>query len=391
MANLVAPHGSDVLKPLLLDGEALAAALNRAQSLPAIKMASREVGDLIMLGIGGFTPLDGFMGQADWQSVCDKMSLASGLFWPIPITLSVSQAQADTLVEGSEVALLDGETGEIMGILTVAEKYRIDKAHECLQVFRTTDAAHPGVAMVMNQGEVNLGGAVQVLSQGEFPRKYADIYMTPAQTRALFEEKGWSTVAAFQTRNPMHRSHEYLAKIAIEICDGVMVHSLLGKLKPGDIPADVRQQAISVLLDKYFVKNTVVQSGYPLDMRYAGPREALLHALFRQNYGCSHLIVGRDHAGVGDYYGPFDAHHIFDEIPPDALQTQPLKIDWTFWCNECASMASMRTCPHSAQDRVLVSGTRLRQALSDGEPVEDNFSRPEVLDVLQAYYRNADA
>ncbi len=391
MANLVAPHGSDVLKPLLLDGEARAAALNRAQSLPSIKMASREVGDLIMLGIGGFTPLDGFMGEADWQSVCDNMALANGLFWPIPITLSVSQSQADTLAEGSEVALLDGETGEIMGILTVAEKYRIDKAHECLQVFKTTDAAHPGVAMVMNQGEVNLGGAVQVLSQGEFPRKYADIYMTPAQTRALFEEKGWSTVAAFQTRNPMHRSHEYLAKIAIEICDGVMVHSLLGKLKPGDIPADVRQQAISVLLDKYFVKNTVVQSGYPLDMRYAGPREALLHALFRQNYGCSHLIVGRDHAGVGDYYGPFDAHHIFDEIPSTALQTQPLKIDWTFWCNECASMASMRTCPHSAQDRVLVSGTKLRQALSAGEAVEDNFSRPEVLDVLQAYYRSVEA
>jgi len=391
MANLVTPHGSDALKPLLLEGDAHTAALSRAQSLPAIKLVSREVGDLIMLGIGGFTPLNGFMGEADWQSVCDNMSLANGLFWPIPITLSVSQAQADTIVEGSEVALLDGETGEAMGILTVAEKYQIDKAHECLQVFRTTDAAHPGVAMVMNQGEVNLGGAVQVLSQGEFPSKYADIYMTPAQTRALFEEKGWSTVAAFQTRNPMHRSHEYLAKIAIEICDGVMVHSLLGKLKPGDIPADVRQQAIGVLLDKYFVKNTVVQSGYPLDMRYAGPREALLHALFRQNYGCSHLIVGRDHAGVGDYYGPFDAHHVFDEIPSDALQTQPLKIDWTFWCNQCASMASMRTCPHTAQDRVLVSGTKLRQALSEGEAVEDNFSRPEVLDVLQAYYRDVDA
>ncbi len=391
MANLVAPHGGDALKPLLLDGEARAAALSRAQALPAIEMASREVGDLIMLGIGGFTPLDGFMGEADWHSVCDNMSLANGLFWPIPITLSVSQAQAETIAEGSEVALLDGETGEIMGILTVAEKYRIDKAHECMQVFRTIDTAHPGVAMVMSQGEVNLGGAVQVLSEGEFPRKYADIYMTPAQTRTLFEEKGWSTVAAFQTRNPMHRSHEYLAKIAIEICDGVMVHSLLGKLKPGDIPADVRQQAIGVLLDKYFVKNTVVQSGYPLDMRYAGPREALLHALFRQNYGCSHLIVGRDHAGVGDYYGPFDAHHIFDEIPPDALQTQPLKIDWTFWCNQCASMASMRTCPHTAEDRVLVSGTKLRQALSAGEAVEDNFSRPEVLNVLQAYYRDVDA
>ncbi|MGK2913354.1 MAG: sulfate adenylyltransferase, partial [Porticoccaceae bacterium] len=267
-----------------------------------------------------------------------------------------------------------------------AEKYRIDKSHECQQIFRTTDPAHPGVKMVMEQGDVNVAGPVKVLSQGEFPAKYPGVYMTPAETRALFEAKGWSTVAAFQTRNPMHRSHEYLAKIAIEICDGVLIHSLLGKLKPGDIPADVRQQAISVLIDSYFVDNTVVQSGYPLDMRYAGPREALLHALFRQNYGCSHLIVGRDHAGVGDYYGPFDAHHIFDEIAVGALATKPLKIDWTFWCNQCGTMASTRTCPHHPDDRVLVSGTKLRKALSEGGEVEANFSRPEVLAVLREYY-----
>jgi len=240
--------------------------------------------------------------------------------------------------------------------------------------------------MVMQQGDVNLAGKVAVFSQGGFPEKYPDTYMTPAETRALFETKGWSTIAAFQTRNPMHRSHEYLAKIAIEICDGVMIHSLLGKLKEGDIPAEVRQEAISVLIENYFVDNTVVQSGYPLDMRYAGPREALLHALFRQNYGCSHLIVGRDHAGVGDYYGPFDAHHIFDEIPKDALITKPLKIDWTFWCNKCGDMASLRTCPHEAEDRVLVSGTKLRNALSGGGDIPANFSRPEVLEVLKAYY-----
>jgi len=245
-----------------------------------------------------------------------------------------------------------------MGTMTVTEKYSIDKDLECREIFRTNDIAHPGVKMVMEQGDVNLAGPVKVLSQGEFPTKYADTYMTPAQTRELFEAKGWKTIAAFQTRNPMHRSHEYLAKIAIEICDGVMVHSLLGALKPGDIPAEVRQEAISVLIDKYFVKNTVVQSGYPLDMRYAGPREALLHALFRQNYGCSHLIVGRDHAGVGEYYGPFDAQTIFEQIPAGALQTQPLKIDWTFWCNACGGMASTKTCPHTPADRVLVSGTK---------------------------------
>lgn len=385
MSQLVKPHGSDVLKQLLLEGDACSEAKSRAESLPKVTLSSRERGDLIMFGIGGFTPLEGFMGQADWQGVCDTMTTANGLFWPIPITLSTDQAIADSLNVGDEVALVD-VAGEVMGSMILSEKYTIDKKHECEAVFKTADLEHPGVKMVMEQGDVNLAGTVKVFSEGEFPEKYKDIYMTPAQTRALFEEKGWKTVAAFQTRNPMHRSHEYLAKIAIEICDGVMVHSLLGNLKPGDIPAEVRQQAIGTLVDNYFVKNTVVQSGYPLDMRYAGPREALLHALFRQNYGCSHLIVGRDHAGVGDYYGPFDAHHIFDEIARDALLTQPLKIDWTFWCNQCGTMASMRTCPHSAEDRVLVSGTKLRKALSEGGEVADNFSRPEVLEILRAYY-----
>jgi sulfate adenylyltransferase len=229
---------------------------------------------------------------------------------------------------------------------------------------------------------------VKVLSQGRFPADFAEVYMTPAETRRFFEEKGWSTVVAFQTRNPLHRSHEYLVKIAIEICDGVMIHSLLGKLKPGDIPSDVRVKAINALVENYFVKDTVVQSGYPLDMRYAGPREALLHALFRQNYGCSHLIVGRDHAGVGEYYGPFDAQHIFEEIPAGALQTQPLKIDWTFYCYKCGGMASMRTCPHEGADRLLLSGTKLRKALSEGGDVPAEFSRPEVLAILRDYYAN---
>ena len=385
MSHLVKPHGSDELKPLLLEGAALTEAKAKAESLPKVQLSSRERGDLIMFGIGGFTPLDGFMGQADWQGVCDSMTMANGLFWPIPITLSTDTATADALTVGDEVALVDAE-GEIMGSLTLSEKYTIDKKHECETVFKTADLEHPGVKMVMEQGDVNLAGAVKVFSQGEFPEKYKGTYMTPAETRALFESKGWKTVAAFQTRNPMHRSHEHLAKIAIEICDGVMVHSLLGNLKPGDIPAEVRQEAIGTLIDQYFVKNTVVQSGYPLDMRYAGPREALLHALFRQNYGCSHLIVGRDHAGVGDYYGPFDAHHIFDEIADNALLTQPLKIDWTFWCNKCGTMASMRTCPHDAADRVLVSGTKLRKALSEGGEVQEGFSRPEVLKILRAYY-----
>ncbi len=386
MSRLVNPHGSDSLKPLLLSGEALNAERARAQSLPKVKVSSRERGDLIMLGIGGFTPLTGFMTRADWEGVCDGMRMANGLFWPIPITLSTDQATASGVDEGADVALVDGETGETMATMKVTEKYHIDKAHECMMVFRTTDLEHPGVKMVMEQGEVNLAGPVKVLSQGEFPTKYAGLYMTPAETRRIFAEKGWTTVAAFQTRNPMHRSHEYLAKVAIEVCDGVLIHSLLGALKPGDIPAEVRTKAIRVLTDNYFMPNTVVQSGYPLDMRYAGPREALLHALFRQNYGCSHLIVGRDHAGVGSYYGPFDAHKIFDEIPKDALETQALKIDWTFWCYKCGGMASARTCPHGDSERLLLSGTKLRKALSESQEVPAEFSRPEVLAVLREYY-----
>lgn len=384
---LVNPHGKEKkLKPLLLEGEERKQELERAKSLTQVRMTSRETGDLIMLGIGGFTPLEGFMGYDDWKGVCDEYTMADGTFWPIPITLSTNKGQADSIKEGEDIALVDEETGEIMGTMTVREKYTIDKEHECKQVFRTTDTEHPGVAKVMAQEEVNLAGPVKVLSEGMFPEKFKGIYMRPAETRKAFEEKGWSTVAAFQTRNPMHRSHEYLAKIAIEICDGVFIHMLLGKLKPGDIPADVRQRAIDTLIENYFVKDTIMVGGYPLDMRYAGPREALLHAVFRQNYGCSHLIVGRDHAGVGDYYGPFDAHHIFDEIPKGALETKPLKIDWTFWCHKCDQMASMKTCPHSKEDRLILSGTKLRKMLSEGEEVSEKFSRPEVLKILREYY-----
>ena len=386
MSRLVNPHGGGPLKPLLLEQAALTEERERIQSLLKIPVASREKGDLIMLGIGGFTPLEGFMSHDDWRGVCDGMRTADALFWPIPITLSVAENTANAIRIGSDVALIDAESEEPLATMTVNDKYRIDKTHECASVFRTTDAEHPGVRMVMEQGEINLAGPVRVLSQGGFPEKYGSLFLTPAETRAVFEANGWSTIAAFQTRNPMHRSHEYLAKVAIEVCDGVLIHSLLGNLKPGDIPAEVRTKAIAALLEKYFVQKTVVQAGYPLDMRYAGPREALLHALFRQNYGCSHQIVGRDHAGVGDYYGPFDAHRIFDEIPEGALETRPLKIDWTFWCYACGGMASDRTCPHRPEDRLLLSGTKLRKMLSEGGAVPAEFSRPEVLDILREYY-----
>jgi sulfate adenylyltransferase len=383
VSGLVAPHGGGSLKPLALSGEALAAELARASTLKSIRIGSREKGDLVMLGIGGFTPLEGFMTRADWEGVCERYRTAAGLFWPIPITLSTDDG---SIRAGDEIALADPENGAPLATMKVSETYTIDKARECSSVFGTTDPGHPGVAMVMQQPKANLAGAVKVLSDGGFRARYGALFMTPAETRAQFERLGWTRVAAFQTRNPMQRAHEHLVKTAIEVCDGVLVHSLLGALKAGDIPAEVRTRAIAVLIEKYFRHGTVVQAGYPLDMRYAGPREALLHALFRQNYGCSHLIVGRDHAGVGSYYGPFDAHRIFDEIPPGSLQTRPLKMDVAFWCYRCHGMASGRTCPHDASDQLQVSGTQLRKWLEEGAEVPPEFSRPEVLEILRAYY-----
>jgi sulfate adenylyltransferase len=389
MSKLVPPHGSDSLMPLLLPETERAEELKHAETLIKVPLTSREVSDLFMLGMGAYTPLEGFMGEEDWRGSCVDMRLSSGLFWPIPITLSAAKDLADGLRVGEEAALVDAESGAILGVLDLHEKYAIDKELESAQVYRTTDPAHPGVDKVIRQGEVNLAGRVRVLSEGHFPETYEGLYHRPAETRALFLEKGWSTVAAFQTRNPMHRSHEHLAKIAVEVCDGVLIHQVLGALKPGDIPAEVRVAAIDTLVEKYFVPGTVIQAGYPIEMRYAGPREALLHGLFRQNFGCSHLVVGRDHAGVGDYYGPFDAHHIFDEIPADSLHTRPLKIDITFYCFKCHGMATGRTCPHGEADRLGISGTRLREMFANHEEVPLEFSRPEVLAVLQAYYDKA--
>jgi sulfate adenylyltransferase len=389
MGKLVPPHGSDKLMPLLLTGEERQKELKRAETLPKVRMTTRETSDLIMLGIGAFTPLTGFMGKADWQGVCDEMKMESGLFWPIPITLSAPKDIADSIPAGGEVALVDEETDELMGTMKVVEKYTIDKAHECMQVFRTNDPEHPGVAKVMGQADINLAGPVKVLSESYYPGAF-DIYQRPAESRAMFEERGWSTVAALQLRNPMHNSHAYLAWVAIEVCDGVYIHQLVGKLKPGDIPAEVRVKCIDALVKNYFREERVIQGGYPMEMRYAGPREALLHAVFRQNYGCSHLIVGRDHAGVGNYYGPFDAHQIFDEVPAGALRLQPLKMDWTFYCYKCESMASMKTCPHGKEDRLLLSGTMLRKTLSEGGQIPKEFSKPEVLDILREYYANLD-
>ncbi|MGB5531399.1 MAG: sulfate adenylyltransferase [Ignavibacteriaceae bacterium] len=381
-SKLISPHGSDKLKILLLSGKEKEEELKRAEKLPKLVMSSRETGDLIMLGIGGFTPLEGYMGKDDWKGVCADMKMTNGLFWPIPITLSHDKK----IEKGTELCLISGETNEIMGTMKVTESYQIDKDFECKHVFTTTDPEHPGVKMVMEQKDWNIAGPVKVLSESYFPTEFKGIYQRPAESRKIFEEKGWRTIAALQLRNPMHRSHEYLAKIAIEVSDGLYIHQLVGGLKPGDIPADVRVKCIDTLVENYFLKDRVVQGGYPLDMRYAGPREGLLHGLFRQNFGCTHMIIGRDHAGVGNYYGPFDAQESYFKLWDGALECKMLPIDWTFWCYKCGGMASMKTCPHPKEDRLFLSGTALRKGLSEGGDIPFEFSRPEVLAVLKDYY-----
>jgi sulfate adenylyltransferase len=376
------------LNPLILEGEELASQREEAKSMPSIRMTSRETSDLIMLAVGAFSPLAGFMREKDYNSSVKEMRLDNGTLWPIPITLSVSREEADALPIGSDAALYDDETSELMGILTVEEKYEYDKEDEAKHVFRTADEKHPGAAKVYAQKDIYLGGPVRALSEGPYPDLYRNHYGRPAETRKIFQEKGWTTVAAFQTRNPIHRSHEYCTKIAMEVTDGILIHPLVGKLKPGDIPAHIRMKCYEILLEKYYPQDRVVLKVYPMEMRYGGPREAVLHAIFRQNYGCSHLIIGRDHAGVGDYYGPFDAQEIFDDLSENDLHINPLKIDWTFWCHKCDGMASMKTCPHSPEHRVLISGTKVREMLAKGEMPPKEFSRPEVAEILIDYYQN---
>jgi sulfate adenylyltransferase len=405
MSKLVPPHGGKGLVECLLKGAALETEKKKAAGLKKVVISDRVKGDCIMLGIGGFSPLNGFMGKGEWKSVCDKMMLADGTFWPVPV---VCDTNDDDVKVGDEVALA-GQKGTVYATMKVTEKYALtedEKKWECEKVFKGNgedskkfwDVAlsdHPGVQMVMKQGKYNIAGPVKVLSEGDYRTEFPGVYQTPAEIRAEMDKRGWGNVAALQLRNPMHRSHEYLAKIAAEICDGVVIHSLIGNLKPGDIPADVRIKCIQALIDGYFVPSNIINSGYPLDMRYAGPREALLHATFRQNYGINYLLVGRDHAGVGDFYTLFEAQEIFETIPyakeacpkPGmALLTKPMKIDWTFYCFKCDGMASMRTCPHTKEDRVILSGTKLRKALSDGAPVPDHFGRDEVLAILRQYY-----
>ena len=381
-ADLVPPHGG-VLRELLVTGAEAAELADHARSLPELRLGARQVTDLELLAVGALSPLGGFMAEADYRGVVEDMRLDDGTTWSVPITLSVTRPQADALA-GREIALAD-EAGTPLAVMDAGDAYTYDRAREAEKVYRTTDPAHPGVEAVGAQAELLVGGAVRAFALPPDP-EFPEHRLTPAQTRAAFAERGWRTVVGFQTRNPVHRAHEYLTKVALEIVDGLLLHPLVGETKQGDIPADVRMRCYQVLLDGYYPPSRVVLSVLPASMRYAGPREAIFHAIMRQNYGCSHFIVGRDHAGVGDYYGTYDAQEIFDELGPGDLAIQPLKFEHSFYCVRCGSMVSSNTCPHSGADHVFLSGTRVRRMLEAGEAPPPEFTRPEVAQVLIEAY-----
>jgi len=376
-------HGG-TLVDRVLRGSLREAALERAQSMPKVFLTPMAVSDLELIAVGAFSPLTGFMTSDVYRTVLDDMRLPSGLAWTIPVALPVAKEKADTFKEGQEVALVertsDGKEN-IMGLLELAEKYEYDKEKEAEKVYRTTDDAHPGVARLYRQGEMLLGGNIYLLnrpSEIEFPEFRHD----PAQTRRVFAARGGRRIVAFQTRNPIHRAHEDIQKVAMEIVDGLFLHPLVGETKPDDIPADVRMESYQTILRDYYPADRVLLGVYPAAMRYAGPREAIFHAIARQNYGCTHFIVGRDHAGVKGYYGTYDAHYIFDEFLPHELFITPLFFDYAFYCRKCKAVVSAKTCPHEPEDHVFLSGTQVRQMLANGEPLPEEFTRPEVSKIL---------
>jgi sulfate adenylyltransferase len=376
--GLIAPHGGELVTNRASEAECVALQ-EQAKGLPPLVVGSRQLADLEMLAIGAYSPLGGFMSREDYLSVVTEMHLKNGLPWSIPITLSTTLEQAAALKMGSQVALVDGQ-GALQAVMTVQDKYSYDKKLEVRQVYRTEEEAHPGVKVIYQQGEILLGGPVRVVALPN--QTFASYRYTPAQSRQLFVERGWKRVVGFQTRNPVHRAHEYIQKCALETVDGLYLHPLVGDTKGDDIPAQVRMRCYEVLLENYYPAERVLLGVLPAAMRYAGPREAVFHALMRKNYGCSHFIVGRDHAGVGTYYGTYDAHFIFAEFDPAKLGITPMFFDHTFFCRACEAMASSKTCPHSSEQHVTLSGTRVRQLLQAGQVPPREFSRPEVARVL---------
>lgn len=371
----IAPHGG-ILVNRIATLDQRQEFFDKAEVLPRVQLSDRSISDLQMIAIGALSPLKGFMGEADYRSVVKEMRLSNGLPWSIPIALSVSEAVADTLTEGTLVRL-DSPGGEFVGILELAEKYRYSKEEEALNVYRTDDLKHPGVQVVDQSGPINLAGEVWLMER-ELDVRFPQYQIDPAKSRILFKEKGWKTIVGFQTRNPIHRAHEYIQKCALETVDGLFLHPLVGTTKDDDIPADVRMRCYEILLGKYYPKDRVILAINPAAMRYAGPREAIFHALIRKNYGCTHFIVGRDHAGVGDYYGTFDAQHIFDEFEPSELGIVPMKFEHAFYCTLTEQMATTKTSPSTPEQRVHLSGTKVREMLRAGKLPPPQFSRPEV-------------
>ncbi len=377
-SRLTEPHGGKLVDRT--------GAKPESGNLSAIQLTEWQQCDFEMIGCGAMSPLDGFMGEADYNSVCDNMTLASGAVWPIPITLAVDDATAARTKVGDRVALNDG-SNRLLGYLTVREKYTQDKKKQAQQAFGTEDLAHPGVKIIMDSGSTCLAGPIDVVALRHDPMFVAH-RLTPAQTRAEFQRRGWKSVVAFQTRNPIHRAHEYLTKCAQEITDGLLIHPLMGATKEGDIPAEVRMKCYEVLIENYYHPNHTMLSIMPAAMRYAGPREAILHAILRQNYGCSHFIVGRDHAGVGNYYGTYDAQAIFEKLPPGGLKITTLNFEHTAWSKKAGGMVSNKTFPDIEGDRIALSGTKVRDMLKSGQRPPDEFTRPEIADILIESMRN---
>jgi sulfate adenylyltransferase len=375
----IPPHGGGELVDLRVPQAERPALLDFAKKLKKLALDARELTDLELLSIGGYSPLSGFMTEAQCKAVVDDMHLPGGVPWTVPVVLSADREFADSLSDGEEIALTDA-AGKVRALLEVQDRYTVDRRSEARKVYRTDEEAHPGVAALYAAREVRIGGTLQVLElpEGEFPEHRLE----PAQTRAEFQKRGWRTVVAFQTRNPIHRAHEYLTKVALEMTDGLLIHPIVGETKSDDIPADVRMECYQALIDGYYPAERVVLSVLPASMRYAGPREAIFHSIMRRNYGCTHFIVGRDHAGVGDYYGTYDAQEIFEEFDPAALGIMPLKFEHTFYCKKVQGMASIKTTNSAPEDRVFLSGTKVREMLRNGELPPVEFTRPEVAQIL---------
>ncbi|MBI5789579.1 MAG: sulfate adenylyltransferase [Candidatus Schekmanbacteria bacterium] len=374
----ISPHGGVLINRIVV-GEEREKILDKAESLERIHLSAREISDLDMIAVGALSPLEGFMCREDYNMVLDLKRLGNGLPWTIPITLSVTREEAAQYKAGNDIALCEND--KIVAVLHLEEKWECDKQKEAQAVFLTIDKAHPGVQYLDASGEILLGGKITVINRPA-PGPFKDYQLDPIETRILFKKKGWKRIVAFQTRNPIHRAHEYIQKCALEMVDGLLLHPLMGETKSDDIPADVRMKCYQILLADYYPHDRVTLSIFPAAMRYAGPREAIFHALVRKNYGCTHFIVGRDHAGVGKYYGTYDAHYIFNDFDPEEIGITPMFFDHAFFCKRCDGMATTKTCPHGAADRVMLSGTAVREMLREGKVPPKEFTRPETAEVL---------